>query len=180
MHKEIERKAWVRDWNQTLELLNRNFNFVKEYHKKDQYFLMEGYTRESKKKFRIRQDGNEYWVTYKFKSLLETLEVNDEIEFQISDVQSYQRMMEALGFKIFINKEKKGYRFQRDQWILELSHISDLGDFIEIECLLTDPSPEQIKEADIQILSLFDQLKISHSDIETRYYNQMLLANKEL
>jgi len=176
MQKEVERKAWVRDWDRCVQLAGQNFPLIKEYHKLDRYFSLQGDLQDHHNRFRIRQMGDVYWVTYKNKSLEGSLEVNDEVEFTVSDPIPFTQMMEALGYREFLFKEKKGLQFGRDNWLIEISHITGLGDFVEVECLLQDPDQAAVIKADHEILEIFKILEISHQDIESRYFSQLLLS----
>jgi len=173
---EVEIKAWVDDFDKTLKLLKDNYNFVKQYHKEDIYLEGIDSFSEARKEVRLRKDGDSYIVTYKDRSHEDKVEVNIEKEFNIDHKDNFLYVMNQLGFKEYIRKEKKGYLFNSNNINLELSHVNGLGDFIEIEKIITNRCLiDSTKEDLYNILKVID---INKSKIEDRYYVQMLKEGK--
>lgn len=166
-------KAWVKNPEDLRVKLENLYGERGAYLKKDKYFNLSG-SDDPGKRFRIRKDGAEHWITYKQKEKKGPLELNNEIEFKIEDPESFEAMMKNLGFEVFLIKVKRGTKYRTEEYLLELSEIPTLGWFLEIEILLEDPSQKDIQKATEDIQRLFDNLGIDKNDLEPRYYSDLL------
>ena len=185
MQLEVEIKAWVRDQKR----LEHNLTTVgasvsKSFEKVDSYFR---YSRENiEHDVRIRGNDGTFVVTYKDKTITDGLEVNQEHEFTVSDPAPMGELLVRLGARPLIEKHKIGalWKLPDSDLNIEISEVSDLGIFVEIEAIL-DPhliSEAQrrflVTESERTIRTLLSKLEIPARDIEARTYTSMLLEKQ--
>ncbi|RME04755.1 MAG: class IV adenylate cyclase [Deltaproteobacteria bacterium] len=174
---EIEMKAHLDDPAEIREKLERIAAFTGKARKRDHYYAPLGYTLDridwaNDVPFRLRETGNHAFVTFKRKRRRAGLEINEEIEFEVSDPAAFDRFAHAIGFFPCITKEKISERFRRDDFTIELNEVKGLGWFLEIEYLSESPNdPERIRA---RIHEIFAMLGIPPEAIEPRYYVEML------
>lgn len=172
MQIEIEKKAWVYDREALLFQLKKKALYLGKICKKDRYFTLtqmpttlrklrkerkEPETlllrdipmvrlRDSKKDF--PRDSKKIWVTRKKKSRDKNhygIEINEEIEFSISEPKSFEKFLTYLGLEKKITKNKEVELFEYKDIRLELVDIETLGTFLEAEILIqtTDSSSNE-------------------------------------
>jgi len=176
MSIEVEIKAWVDSYENVKKELLEHYVFIKEYKKNDLYLRGLNSITMEEKEIRIRKVEDNSIVTYKERSHRDKVEVNIEKEFNVDDYDNFLYILKAIGFQPYIKKEKIGYLFKKEDINIELSHVTGLGDFIEIEAILNDDS--DINKATKAIYSILDNLKISRDRVEDKFYVQMLIDKK--
>lgn len=70
------------------------------------------------------------------------------------------------------HKETKSWKFEDS--LIEISYVDKLGDYIEIEILSDTDNSETTQKAHAKLLSVLKKCGVPESDIETRYYSEML------
>lgn len=178
MSIEVEIKAWVDDFNQLKEALDKKYKFDREYEKEDVYLKGIDSITEEEKEIRLRSVGDGFIVTFKERSHQDKVEVNIEKEFTVDNDKNFLYTMEKLGFVPYIRKNKKGYCYKSNHINIELSHVEKLGDFVEIE-YITD-SDTNVEDAKIAIYEILDNLNISRDKVEDKFYVEMLLEKKRI
>lgn len=130
---------------------------------------------------RIRLIDDEAFVTYKGKRLEGPIKIRPEIELPLvtSTVEGWLQIWENLGFEKVRQVKKTRQVFQLDRTTglitVTLDHVAGLGDFVEIERLLS--AENQIEAAQREILSLAEELYLG--SIEKRSYLSMILGQTE-
>ncbi|MEJ5188674.1 class IV adenylate cyclase [Treponema sp. J25] len=193
MATEVEVKAWVKDVEKTRKNIEGFASYLRNFEKEDSYWLPANVVEETSSTterprhpmlgsgIRIRRDGSVCYVTFKQKEVRQGTEVNQEVEFSVSDQQAFERLLEALGFTVWIRKHKQGQAWQWDHITIELCQIKGLGTFVELEILLEDeknlPSHQDhsIQEAQEALYNCLEKIGIPRDQIENRYYTEMLL-----
>ncbi len=183
LSKEIEIKAYVRDFDYVLNYLYNNAKFKKKYFKKDIYYARENEIKSNDIRFenciRLRVQNGGYTFCSKKRSIIDGVEVNDEREVKVSKKKArfiINFLSSLQGYKELVRKEKRGYSFSYKGTIIDLSHVKGLDDFIEIEFLDSKLSQEsQIKE----LKTLLSELSISEADIEAEAYMTLLMKNNK-
>ena len=136
----------------------------------------------------INANGMDYssvLVTYKTKEIKSGIEVNNECEFSVSDAALFIELMGRLGLHRNICKEKEGWAWrvpeaEQAPILAELSQVSDLGCFLELEIIIavddskTRPAEEIIDKSRMRLLELLEKLGIPQERIESRPYTVML------
>lgn len=120
-----------------------------------------------KKEVRINEEGNSY-------------EVNEENEFTISDRKPFELILKDVGFSIELCKQKTVQEWRYERALLELCTVKGLGEFLEIEILAENKDDETVTKARSELLSLLAKCEIPQSEIEKRYYSEMLLDIKNI
>ncbi|MCF7943384.1 MAG: class IV adenylate cyclase [Spirochaetia bacterium] len=124
--------------------------------------------------FRLRVLEDTALVTKKRKTIQGGIEVNEEIEFSVSDPEAFTRFALESGYVISIRKEKRGEAYHSGNFTLEISDVAGLGSFIELEFLLEEFDAVRVEQAKTMLLETLNLLGISRDYIEPRYYTEML------
>jgi adenylate cyclase class 2 len=130
---------------------------------------------------RIRQINDEAYITYKGKRREGPIKIRPETELPLAanTVAGWFQIWESLGFEKVQQVKKTRHLFQLDRpdgpITVTLDHIAGLGDFVEIERVLTNEN--QIDAAQNEILRLADELQLGA--IEKRSYLSMILGQAE-
>lgn len=113
--------------------------------------------------FRVRQKGNDIFVTYKNDHYIEDIwQYSDEYETKIDNLTSMTYILENLGYKklLVIDGEKHFYQFNEYEIVLE--NVTNLGVFLEVE-LKKEISPQQVHIYKENILHFIKDLNICTS-----------------
>jgi adenylate cyclase class 2 len=183
---EIELKAWVDDPGAVREKLDELALFNGEFLKEDTYWKQENSGNRPEillPAVRVRGEsgrdaaGKAYrviTVTCKSKETLDGIEVNHEREFSVSDAEAFAELLGQLGLKPAMGKRKSGFSWNYDGITAELTEVTGLGWFAELEILAGDDEPETVRTARQRLLELLSRLGIGKDRIEPRYYTEML------
>jgi len=185
MAVEIELKARLDDYEPVRERLFAMAEYSRAYIKSDAYWLPSSGLPSGVRVRRdrgVNADGSAYGdilVTYKAKEVTDGIEVNDESEFSVSDAAPFEDLLARLGLSEAICKEKKGWAWlvaaeSPPPIIAELSLVTGLGWFLEIEIQAADDQPQTVAESRRRLLALLEQLQIPADRIEPRPYTAML------
>lgn len=171
---EVEMKARVGDPAGVEERLKGRARLLDEIDYGDTYFCraeVEGYTYE---RFRLRLGEGRALVTAKEKLEGRGSEANIEHEFEVSDPKAFTRFVFLHGFRVLIEKRKRGRRYVMEPGpaTVEVVNIEGLGDFIEVEIMVDDRA--EVAPAKKRIEEIFDELGVPASDIEPRAYTLLL------
>lgn len=197
MAYEIEIKAHVYNREEVIQKLNSMKDAIYSGHteKKDSYYhfpvgvkYISARIRKEKLVLNGKTSDKNYF-TYKRKKLVTgddgvQIEANEENEFTFEgDTSPIEVFFEDLGAKLYIRKEKSV-----EQWMLkadgeeahvELCTLPDLGDFLEIEIIKPDNSAEVVSKCKKIEETILTECNIPLSQIEPRYYTQMLRELKK-
>jgi adenylate cyclase class 2 len=89
-------------------------------------------------------DGRRFFVTYKGPREKSEFKKRQEIEFEILDGDSAQKLLFGLGYEKVMTVEKKRMLWRLGDCEVALDHLPLLGDFVEIE------GPDEAKIIDTQ------------------------------
>ena len=186
---EIELKAHVKEVSKVSETLHKIAKFIHSVKKEDSYYTLE---KDSKKiTARIRKETEflngekkeSFFLTYKKKEMKlnnsgKLIEVNDEKETYLSSEDALSALFIDSGFNISLKKTKEVKVFQTDtkagKCTLELCNVEPLGFFLEIEILSEKNDLQTVKNAEEIIKNFFFQCSLKESDIEEKYYSELL------
>jgi adenylate cyclase class 2 len=90
------------------------------------------------------KDGEKFFLTYKGAKEKSNFKKRREIEIEIINAESMQKLLSALGYEKVLVVEKKRRLWKLGRCSVALDRLSLLGDFVEIE----GPNNEEI--ADVQ------------------------------
>lgn len=175
MNNEIELKAWITNTNLTEEKIKQFATYKGEQIKSDAYWQIE----DKPQKLRIRESENKIFLTYKNKKVEDSIEVNEEIELEISDKNAFEAILQDFDFvKILVKKKTvRIYEYKQENKNpakIEICLVEGLGWFLEIEIMLTSPTEAEIKTARTELLSILKQCGLTEFDIEPRFYSELL------
>ena len=184
MAYEIELKARLNDALSVKKKLNLLGKYRHAFEKYDSYWFPE----HSESGVRLRREicidsiGSKkqtIFVTFKKKEIACGIEINDEKEFTVADADLFEEMLEFLGLHKKIYKEKKGQVWDVDSISAEISHVTDLGWFAELEIIADTNDDKTVSAGRERLLSLLEQLDIPADSIESRPYSVLLALSKQ-
>jgi adenylate cyclase class 2 len=202
MPLEIELKAHVDDNTPVEQRLSKLGTYCRSYKKSDSYWFP---TQAGAgvpippSGVRVRRthgteaDGTAYesvLVTYKQKEITDGIEVNDEREFTVSAASVFEDLLTRLGLHKGICKEKQGRAWtippetagksgaEQPPILAELSLVTGLGWFVEIEIIAEDDKAQTVEESRKRLLALLEKLEIPADRIESKPYTLMLKEKK--
>ena len=129
---------------------------------------------------RIRKEGATAIINYKNKEVRSGIEVNDEREFEVSDVQAFEGLLQRLGLAVHLRKRKRGEAWRAGEILIELAEVEGLGLFVEIEILAESDGEAIVESARERLLAVLDRLGVDRRRIESRYYSEMLKESRRL
>jgi len=193
MAVEIELKAHLDDFMPVKERLFALGDYCRSYTKSDTYWLPTRANMSLPSGVRVRRENGidangaaheSTLVTYKTKEISGDIEVNDECEFTVSDAILFEVLLGRVGLHKAIQKEKQGWAWTipsaaMPPILAELSLVTGLGWFLEIEIQAADNSQQTVAESRSRLLALLEKLEIPAERIETRPYTAMLKVTEE-
>jgi adenylate cyclase class 2 len=204
MPLEIELKACLDDSMPVEQRLSGLGTFCRSYKKSDSYWFPRqtgaGGASIPPSGVRVRResgmsaDGTAYesvLVTYKHKEISDGIEVNDEREFTVSAATPFEDLLTRLGLCKGISKEKQGRAWTippesagqsgvvQRPILAELSLVTGLGWFVELEIITEDNDGQTVEECRRQLLALLEKLEIPADRIEARPYTVMLKEKEQ-
>jgi len=188
---EIENKAWVYNRSEVINKLNSFAEYICSIEKSDVYYHFPVEKDGKPVGFRLRKEiinknGNLTYkntFTYKKKEIRKnqdgsTIEVNSENEFSLDVSEPLVLMAGDLGAVEHLRKIKKVECWHLNTVCgtanIELCNVPPLGDFLEIEIVTENGDLEFVQKAKLQIEKIISDCNIPLSDIEPRYYSQLL------
>lgn len=130
---------------------------------------------------RIRQIDDDAFITYKGKRREGPIKIRPETELPLASntVEGWLQIWESLGFEKVQQVKKTRQVFQLEgadgSMTVTLDHVADLGDFAEIERVISNEN--QIEAAQRDILRLAEELHLGV--VEKRSYLSMILGQTE-
>jgi len=197
MAVEIELKARLDDYAPVKERLSAAGDYCRSYKKSDSYWLPAqiagGITAEMSvppSGVRVRRESGidargaaheSVLATYKIKEISGGIEVNHECEFTVSNADLFEELLGRLGLSRAVRKEKEGWAWTippqaagQSPILAELSLVTGLGWFLEIEIMAADDCEQTVKESRGRLFALLEKLEIPVEWIESRPYTVML------
>ncbi|MBN1219214.1 MAG: class IV adenylate cyclase [Anaerolineae bacterium] len=166
---EVELKARLRQPEAVEKQIAGLGAFVGEIYKEDVYFKRQGDTALiPTDRYRLRREGPKAVVTFKQMVTADNVEVNDEVEFEVSDVYAFFRFTDRFGFEPFVVKRKKSRVYRIGRANIELNEVEHLGHFVEIEILCDHEA--DIPAAQTELTRLLGALGLTEADLEPRRY----------
>lgn len=177
---EIELKAWIDDLQSLSQILSSiGAEFSGAVEKDDCYWIFPA----SLQELRVRQETkidkagivtHFNRVTYKTKEIQDGIEINDEQEFEVSDMKVFEELLRRLGAAQKIKKHKQGQAWKYEDINAELFLVRGLGYFIELECISESKDAQTIDNIKSRLMDLLSRLGITKDSIEPRYYTDLL------
>ena len=192
---EIELKAHVYNKEETIKILNTFAKYVGFFQKQDIYYRLQKQNNNDFISVRIRKEqakqeqniSEKTYLTYKQKELKDTtdgtkIEVNNEKECELSNTETITSILLDTGFSEYLTKSKtvEKFTYQTPYGIatIEICTIPPIGDFIEIEILNNENTKSNVEQIKEEILSILNKCNIPQSQIENKFYSQLLKEAK--
>ena len=181
---EIELKARVGNPQEIWSRIEKIGVFIGSIEKTDTYWFLDRVANPYGLRIReIKQVGHSGKLlcstiaTYKNKEISDGIEINNEKEFEFFGIEEFEGFLALSGYKKGIKKHKKGYSFIRDDILIELMDVPNLGWFVEIEIIAKDSKEETVETARKRLLNCLAKLEIPEDAIEPMPYTKMLSEN---
>jgi len=175
---EVEVKAKIKHPDKIIKLLKTQAIFLKEIHQIDIYFNApdrDFRLTDEALRIRISSEGSE--LTYKGSKIGNLIDkTREEISVHINDLKKTRIILEKLGFHEVDKVSKKRILFQFSDLSISVDFVENLGEFIEIEGLVTTQNEIEIKRN--EIFDFLNGLNIPLEDCERRSYLELLLNKK--
>ncbi len=141
--------------------------FKKSVKNRDRYFPLN-------KKFalRVRQQNKTAILHFKKKQMEKGIELNQEIEFNLTSAQKMLVFLKRIGIDLPLRKYKNSEIYQLGDMQIELNFVKGLGYFLEIETIVK--SKTKIPNAKKALRELFSKLGFKAGDFERKYYLELL------
>lgn len=178
---EVEIKARVKSLGEVEARLPGRARLFGEIDFHDTYFCPAGVKGYTQKRFRLRRAGPRSFVTAKQKVREGKVSADIEHEFEVSDAEAFTRFALMFGFRVMIEKRKRGRRWlfeplpgagSERPLVVELVTIEGLGDFVEVEIMVE--KKEELAAAHRRIELVLEELGIEPEAVEARAYTRLL------
>ena len=190
MSFEIELKAHVYNRKEVIEKLNSVAQYLGHTYKKDTYYhLPQNITVRLRNQIEdtfmqnqtVSKTNNYFTYKKKETKVCENgteIEVNIENETLVENPAALEQLFFDLGGKIAYTKEKDvehwNYTTQNETLHAELCTVPPLGDFLEIEIIKEVQDEQTVQKITKLQEQLLSDCNIPLSQIEPKYYSQML------
>ena len=180
---EIELKARVQNSDAVQLILTEKAEYKNAFIKEDSYWLSEIVQTGTPQKVRVRRETRTFpngctesvaLVTCKTKKVRDGIEINDELEFEVIQIEAFEEFLKKMGLKPAETKRKQGRVFSWEGVSAELCEVEGLGRFIELEILADNSREETVAEGRKRLIGLLAEIGIEKEAIESRYYTDML------
>lgn len=181
---EIEVQVKLGKTKPLIDFLKKNAKFIGKQRQIDQYFTPKHRNFLAKKPvaewFRLRNAGNKLSVNYKNWHYDKNGKSHycDEYESEISDLQSFDKILKVLNFKLLVKVDKERNIYNYKNYEIGIDKIKGLGSFVEIEYKgNSKKSPDKITAEMIEFLKSLKVGKIQRNYVG---YPYMLLFPKKV
>ncbi len=127
--------------------------------------------------FRIRRVNEDFWITYKGPKQATSIKTRAEIEIPLAEEteSDWFQIWSLLGFRIAseVHKTRESWKANRNELSLTvaLDHVDRLGNYVEIECMVSESHLTALAHQTIQ--SVQEELQLKH--VEPRSYLRQIL-----
>ena len=132
---------------------------------------------ETDEAFRIREEGESTFLTYKGRKINKKSKTRKEIEIKISQTKEAAEMLELLGFKkvLVVSKQRRIYKLDDVAWCLD--EVDSLGSFLELEKIVKNN--KDIQRTLDNMFKLVAKIGLNPKENITTSYMELLLENEK-
>ncbi|KAM9313255.1 uncharacterized protein PAF06_011240 [Gastrophryne carolinensis] len=171
MPRNVEVKARIHNWESTLQVCQQlSKSSGEKISQRDIFFN----TSQGRLKLRDFQDGRGQLIYYERPDMLGPKLSNYSISNTADPAGLEDVLTQALGVRGKVVKER--FLFLVGQTRIHLDKVQDLGEFLELEVVLTES--QSLQDGDIIAEQLMSSLGISKADLLTGAYMDLLQGNK--
>lgn len=118
---------------------------------------------------RIRKNNEKIELNYK-KQSAKKIE-SEEIEFEVNSYEKANSFLKALGFKEWVQVNKKRQYSKYKDYNICIDDVEKLGTFVEIELLINEQNDINYEE---QLLNIAKEMGINTNNIINSHYDTMI------
>lgn len=170
---EVEAKVLVRNPDAIRKKAGVLGKFIGKQKKVDDYYTLESPGHYPEKSLRIRKVDGYHVVNFKHRLSYEKgVDAKKEVEFKVSNIEDFLRLIEDFGFRKWVTKEKECEIFEiKKNFHIELNKVKGLGWFVEIEYL---SDKKGMRKARNEVFIVLEKLGFRREDsIKSGYTKQL-------
>lgn len=118
---------------------------------------------------RVRKENDHIELNFKKQSA--KLQESEEIEFGVDSYEKANKFLEALGYKKWVEVNKKRRYSKYQEYNLCIDEVERLGSFIEIELLVSEDDTKDYIE---NLKNIAEELGLNKDDIVNSHYDTMI------
>jgi len=180
---EAEVKARIEDREDLLRRIEAiGGGFVREGAQEDLYFRHPCRDLKGRDEaLRLRREGKNYTLTFKGRRVGKGAKIREELEVRVDDFEGMVALLERLGFEEVFVIKKRRREFTVDMATVALDSVDGLGEFVEIEVMITAGEGEggeakRIEAFKNKLFSIADRLGIPRERLTTESYLELLAS----
>jgi adenylate cyclase class 2 len=158
--------------------------FVREVSQEDVYFKHPCYNfKEKDEALRLRREGSACMLTFKGSRFGSGAKMREELEVGVEDYETATTILERVGFEkaFVIRKNRLIYSLEGAE--VSLDSVEGLGEFVEVELILTDEMTEDVRNGvgageDLRkkLHGLAEKLQVPKDRLTTESYLELLAS----
>ena len=178
---EVEVKAKLKNRQEVIKKLeNLGCKFGEELHQVDHIFVPKGASFPTPFEvpvLRVRKQNDIYIFTMKISQTGRQDSIEREI--QISDGKEMIEILNAIGYAEFVIVDKKRIKTKLRDMEIVLDEVKDLGEFMEVEKIVTHEDPEERKKIQIELSDFIETLGVPKEDLLVNSKYDIMLFEKQ-
>ena len=178
---EVEVKARLQNRNAVLKnLKDFGCKFSKELHQVDYVFIPEGVIFPPPLGVGVlwvRKSNNQYFFTLKIPQSGRQDCIERELE--IMDGGKMIEIIKLLKYQEAPIVNKKRIKTKLNDMVIEIDDVKNLGEFIEVEKIITHPDPEHRKNIQKELCDFLEKLGIDKKDLLVNSKYDIMLFEKQ-
>ncbi|MFA6258019.1 MAG: class IV adenylate cyclase [Candidatus Paceibacterota bacterium] len=177
---EVEVKAKLKNREAVIKKL-RDFGckFSEELHQIDHVYFPEGFVFPppiGTPILRVRKQNDKYFFTLKISQ--SGRQDSLEREMEIKDGEMMIEIIKLLKYQKAPIVDKKRIKTKYKDMVIELDEVKELGEFIEVEKIVTNENPEDRKQIQDELCNFLETLGITKEDFLVNHKYDIMLFHK--
>jgi adenylate cyclase class 2 len=125
---------------------------------------------------RVRNQGDKYFFTLKISQSGRQDSIEREIE--IKDGEMMMEIIKLIKYQEAPTVDKKRTKTKYKDMVIELDEVKDLGEFIEVEKIVTHENPEDRKKIQQELAGFIETLGVAKEDLLVNGKYDIMLFEK--
>ncbi len=177
---EVEVKAHLRDRTEVIKKLEDfGCRFGEELHQVDHIFNREGENFPpplNSPVLRVRKENDRYLFTLKISQ--SGRQDSLERELEILDGEMMIQILKLLKWQETVLVDKKRIKTKYQDMVIELDEVKELGEFIEIEKIVTNENHEDRQKIQQELCGFLETLGVKKEDLLVNHKYDIMLEEK--
>ncbi len=177
---EVEVKAKLKNRAEVIKKLKSlGCKFSEELHQIDHVYFPEGLVFPppiNTGVLRVRNQNDKYFLTLKISQSGRQDSIERELE--ISDGEMMIEIIKLLKYQEAPTVDKKRIKAKYRDMVIELDEVKDLGEFIEVDKIVTNENPEERKNIQKELAEFLETLGVSKEDLLVNSKYDIMLFEK--